>query len=376
MVRLVTTWVKCVLRFGEETVASYSSVGAASGVRPRATMKQVARLAGVGVKTVSRVVNGEPNVADATAERVWEAVRELDYHVDLRAGSLRRPGGATRTIALLVGSVDNPFAGELHRGVEDVAREHDVAVLASSLDERPDREVAAVEDSIRRHVDGIIVNTTTVDGAALERVLHLGVPIVFVDRAPHAVEADCVTSDTQSAAERATLHLLERGHRRIALLTERLNVATAVERREGFNAAFAAYGADAGGALVVSGLVGPEAAERAVTGLFSEPSPPTAIFSGQNLLTEGALHALHTLDLRKRIAHIGFDDLPLADMLQPALTVVRQDPRRMGRVAAQRLFRRLEGEALQPEHIVIPTQFITRGSGEIGPDDRLDLPTS
>ncbi len=367
MVRLVTTWVKCVLRFGEETVASYSSVGAASGVRPRATMKQVARLAGVGVKTVSRVVNGEPNVADATAERVWEAVRELDYHVDLRAGSLRRPGGATRTIALLVGSVDNPFAGELHRGVEDVAREHDVAVLASSLDERPDREVAAVEDSIRRHVDGIIVNTTTVDGAALERVLHLGVPIVFVDRAPHAVEADCVTSDTRSAAERATLHLLERGHRRIALLTERLNVATAVERREGFNAAFAAYGADAGGALVVSGLVGPESAERAVTGLFSEPSPPTAIFSGQNLLTEGALHALHRLDLRRRIAHIGFDDLPLADMLQPALTVVRQDPRRMGRVAAQRLFRRLEGEALQPEHIVIPTQFITRGSGEIGP---------
>ncbi|WP_220092995.1 LacI family DNA-binding transcriptional regulator [Actinomyces sp. Z5] len=357
-------------------MTSYSSAGATPGMQRRATMKQVARLAGVGVKTVSRVVNGEPNVSDATAERVWDAVRELDYHVDLRAGSLRRPGGATRTIALLVGSVDNPFAGELHRGVEDVAREHDVAVLASSLDEEPEREVAAVEDSIRRHVDGIIVNTTTADGAALERVLHLGVPIVFVDRAPHGIEADRVTSDTRAAAERATAHLLERGHRRIALLTERLNVATAVERQEGFAAAFTSRGADADGAIVVSGLVGAGAAECAVTGLFNEPCPPTAIFSGQNLLTEGALHALHNLELRNRIAHIGFDDLPLADMLQPALTVVRQDPRRMGRVAAQRLFRRLEGEVLRPEHIVIPTQFITRGSGEIEPDDRLDLPIS
>jgi len=348
-------------------VGSYSSAGSTPGVQRRATMKQVARLAGVGVKTVSRVVNGEPNVADATAERVWDAVRELDYHVDLRAGSLRRPGGATRTIALLVGSVDNPFAGELHRGVEDVAREHDVAVLASSLDEEPVREVAAVEDSIRRHVDGIIVNTTTVDGAALERVLHLGVPIVFVDRAPHNVEADRVTSDTRAAAKRATLHLLQRGHTRIALLTERLNVATAVERWEGFSAAFEQFGADADGAVLVSGLVGAAAAERAVLELMNGPQPPTAIFSGQNLLTEGALHALHLLGLRDRIAHVGFDDLPLADMLQPALTVVRQDPRRMGRVAAQRLFRRLEGEALQSEHIVIPTQFITRGSGEIAP---------
>ncbi|WP_218961874.1 LacI family DNA-binding transcriptional regulator [Actinomyces ruminis] len=357
-------------------MASYSSAGSAAGSQRRATMKQVARLAGVGVKTVSRVVNGEPNVADATAERVWEAVRELDYHVDLRAGSLRRPGGATRTIALLVGSVDNPFAGELHRGVEDVAREHDVAVLASSLDEEPEREVAAVEDSIRRHVDGIIVNTTTADGAALERVLHLGVPIVFVDRAPHGIEADCVTSDSRAAAERATAHLLERGHRRIALLTERLNVATAVERREGFAAAFTSRGADADGAIVVSGLVSAEAAERAVAELMGGPLPPTAIFSGQNLLTEGALHALHKLELRDRVAHIGFDDLPLADMLQPALTVVRQDPRRMGRVAAQRLFRRLEGEALPPEHIVIPTQFIARGSGEIEPDGRPDPPTA
>ena len=90
--------------------------------RPRATMKNVAALAGVGTKTVSRVINGEPNVSVATAERVWNAVRALDYHVDLQAGSLRRADGRTRTLGLLVGSVDNPFAAAIHRAVEDVCQ--------------------------------------------------------------------------------------------------------------------------------------------------------------------------------------------------------------------------------------------------------------
>ena len=333
--------------------------------RGRPTMKQVARLAGVGTKTVSRVVNGEPNVAPGTAERVWDAVRALDYHVDLRAGSLRRPGRATRTIALLVASVDNPFAGQIHRGVEDVARAHDVAVLASSLDEEPEREAAAVEDSIRRHVDGIIVNTTTQDGSALQRVARIEVPIVFVDRAPRGPAVDCVTSDTRVASERATAHLLQRGHRRIVLLTERLHVATAVERRQGFLDAYATAGADASQALVLSGLVGARAAWSALLEAMSAEHPPTAVFSGQNLLTEGAVQALNELGLRRSVAHVGFDDLPLADVLDPGLTVVRQDPQTMGRLAAERLFARMAGAVTGPEHLVLPTELVCRGSGEI-----------
>lgn len=281
-------------------------------------------------------------------------------------GALRSCGRATRTIALLVASVDNPFAGEIHRGVEDVARAHDVAVLASSLDEEPEREVAAVEDSIRRHVDGIIVNTTTADGSALRRVARLDVPIVFVDRTPSGPAVDCVTSDTRSASQRATAHLLQRGHRRIVLLTERLHVATAVERRRGFLDAYAAAGLDASGALVLSGLVGAQAARAALEEVMASPQPPTAVFSGQNLLTEGAVHALSALGLRRTVAHVGFDDLPLADVLDPGLTVVRQQPRTMGRQAAERLFARLAGSTEGPEHLVVPTELVCRGSGEIG----------
>ena len=101
----------------------------AGGAGRRPTMKEVAALAGVGIKTVSRVVNGEPMVTEATAQRVWDAVERLDYHLDQRAGSLRRSDGATSSIALLVSDVANPFAGELHRGVEDVARARAVAVI-------------------------------------------------------------------------------------------------------------------------------------------------------------------------------------------------------------------------------------------------------
>src|SRR6476659_4038742 len=116
------------------------SVPAPSPVRrPRATMKNVAALAGVGIKTVSRVINSEPNVSVATAERVWNAVRALDYHVDLQAGSLRRADGRTRTLGLLVGSVDNPFAAAIHRAVEDAALEHAVSVFGRGLAADPAR---------------------------------------------------------------------------------------------------------------------------------------------------------------------------------------------------------------------------------------------
>ncbi len=342
----------------------------AGGAGRRPTMKDVAALAGVGIKTVSRVVNGEPMVTEATARRVWDAVERLDYHLDQRAGSLRRSDGATSSIALLVSDVANPFAGELHRGVEDVARARGVAVLASSLDEDPEREAEVIRDSIRRHVDGIILDTVSHDPATLSGVLALGVPTVLVDRALPGVDTDCVTSDTRAAAARATRHLLDGGHRRLALLTERLIVPTAVERRDGFLDALGEAGLREQDALLVSGLTSAERAERALAGLLASPRPPTAVLSAQNLIAEGAVRALWRAGLQHAIAHVGFDDLPLADVLDPGLTVIRQDPQRMGRLAAERLFRRLDGEALEAEHLIVPTRLIVRGSGEIRPPGR------
>ncbi len=333
--------------------------------RRAATMKQVAALAGVGAKTVSRVINDEPRVAPETAARVWDAIRALDYHVDMRAGSLRRAGGRTLTLGLLVSSVDNPFAGEVHRGVEDVARARGVAVLAVSLHEDPVREKSAVEDFIRRRLDGIILSTTSTDVSYLSTTLIRGMPMVFIDRRPLGLSVDAVTSDNREAAALATRSLIARGHRRIAFLGERSTIRTSAERHQGFLDAFGEAGVPTGEATVIFGLSSAREAQEALGALLDSDQPPTAVFGGQNLITVGALHALHSRGMQHRIALIGFDDLELADLLDPGVTVIRQDPRKLGRVAAERMFSRLDGGVLAPEHIIVPTEFIERGSGEI-----------
>lgn len=328
-------------------------------------MKQVAALAGVGTKTVSRVINSEPNVTTATAKRVWDAIRALDYHVDMQAGSLRRAGGRTRTLGLLISSVDNPFAGGIHRAVESVSRERGVAVLASSLDDDPSREVLAVREFIRRRVDGLVLTTASPDMSYLAPTISLGVPIIFVDRAPAGLSADVVTSDNREAAANATRHLIRRGHRRLALLVDRQQIHTAIERRQGFLDALGEAGIPTGDAQIVADIHDASESAPAMAALLAGDNPPTAVFSAQNLITVGVLHALRAAGKEREVAVVGFDDLPLADLLEPGLTVVAQDPHTIGRIAAERVFRRLDGEHLPIEHVVVPTRLIQRGSGEI-----------
>lgn len=328
-------------------------------------MKQVASLAGVSMKTVSRVINAEPSVTEATAQRVWEAIGALDYHVDMQAGSLRRSDRRTHTIGLLVSSVDNPFAGSLHRAVEDMASQRGVAVFASSLDDDPSREERAVDAFMRRRVDGLILTTVSQDVSYLSATLRRGTPLVFVDRTPPGIAADAVRSDNFAAAEKGAAHLARHGHRRIALITDRATIHTAAERERGFMSAMAAAGISREEAIVVNGIHDSADARTTVLELLERDDAPTAIFSAQNLITVGALEALRERGLSKSVALVGFDDIPLAAHIEPGVTVIAQDPYRMGTVAAERLFRRLDGESLPPEHITIPTRLIERGSGEI-----------
>ncbi|WP_301111918.1 LacI family DNA-binding transcriptional regulator [Microbacterium sp.] len=335
--------------------------------RPRATMKHVAALAGVGVKTVSRVINDEPNVTEATAERVWNAVRELDYQLDLQAGSLRRADGRTRTLGLLVGSVDNPFAGAIHRAVEDIASARGVAVFASSMDDDAGRESEAVRAFLQRRVDGLILTTASDHPEYLPLLRERGLPVVYVDREPVEPDVDSVASDNRAGAAAATAHLLAHGHRRIALLTDRLDLITARERRQGYFDALAEAGVPVSEELIVTGLHQAEEAQAALARLLASDAPPTAVFSAQNLITIGAVHALRAAGLSHSTALVGFDDVALADLMDPGVTVVAQDPQRMGTLAAERLFALLGDDDEAPVKTVVPVTLIPRGSGEIAP---------
>jgi LacI family transcriptional regulator len=330
-------------------------------------MVDVAALARVGLKTVSRVVNSEPGVSPELEARVRRAIEQLNYRRDANAATLRRLGRKTQTIGLVLEDVSNPFSSELHRAVEDAARERGVLVFAGSCDEDPDRERELIGSFRERRVDGIIVVPASHDHGYLYDERRAGTALVFVDRPASHLDADSVVSDNFGGAIQAVAHLLERGHRRIGFLGDLLSISTATERCRGYAQALEAAGIPVDGKLVRTELRDPDAAARAIDAMLALSEPPTAFFTGQNLLTIGAVHALREAGREREIALIGFDDIALADMLDPAISVAAQDPQALGRAAADQLFRRLDGDTLAAVHQVIPVTLIARGSGEIRP---------
>ena len=333
--------------------------------RSRATIRDVAALAGVGIKTVSRVINHEANVSVATREKVEQAVVALNFTPNQGAGALRRGDRKTLTLGLLLDAVDNPFSAAIHRAVEGAAWERATAVFGASFGEDPERERALVEAFTRRRVDGLVLTTISDDHTYLQTERDQGVPMVFVDRPPRGLEADTVLTDNREASVTAVSHLLAHGHRDIAFLSDDLEVSTARERHRGYVEAMGEAGVPVG--PVVTGLRSVEAAYEAVRSVVSAPGRPTALFTGQNLVSIGAIRALHDLGLQHEVAMVGFDDVFLADMLEPALTVVAQDPAEMGRTAAARVFARLDGDDSPAVTSVVPAQLVVRGSGEIRP---------
>jgi LacI family transcriptional regulator len=330
-------------------------------------MKEVAALAKVSIKTVSRVVNGEAGVSPGLARRVMAASERLDYRHNLTASSLRRSDGRSATIGIVLEDVANPFSSALHRAIEDVAVQRGVLVLASSSDEDEDRERRLVAAFASRRVDGLIIQPSSQDHSYLLTERKAGTAIVFVDRPPAFLDADTVLTDNAAGVRRGVRHLIAHGHRRIGYLGDLHTIATAAERHRGYVEELADHNIEVDESLVRLDLRGIEKSEAAATELLSSPEPPTALFTGQNLVTIGAFRVLRRMGLHHRIALIGFDDILLADLLEPGITVIAQDPAAIGRAAAEILFRRLDGDRSPSEHRVVVSRMITRGSGEIAP---------
>jgi LacI family transcriptional regulator len=322
-------------------------------------MRDVARSAGVSLKTVSRVVNGETTVAPDLAARVHAAVESLHYRPHIGASMLRRNDRRTRTIGLLLDDVSNPFSAAVHRAVEDEARRHGVHVLTGSLDEDPARERELARAFAGRQADGLIVAPTGSDQSHL-RALDL--PIVLVDRTASGFAADSVLATNTGGALGAVRHLRTYGHRRIAYLGGLVRLHTTRSRFEGYRSALAEAGLEPFGA---HDLHDEASAARATEAVLSGPDPPTALFTSRYPITIGAVRTLRRLRRHREVALVGFDDFPLADLLEPGITVVAQDPAAMGRAAARALFERISGAGGPPRRFEIATTLITRGSGEL-----------
>jgi LacI family transcriptional regulator len=194
-----------------------------------------------------------------------------------------------------------------------------------------------------------------------------GVALAFVDRPPTSIDADCVLSENRRGAERAVAHLIAHGHRRIAFLGDRPGVHTAFERLAGYRAALTEARIPEDPDLIFHPRHRAADAYDLTAGLLRADNPPTALFTSQNLITIEALRALHHAGRQHEIALVGFDDVPLAEAIEPGITVVTQDALGLGRHAAELLFSRLDGYDGPARRIVLPTPLIERGSGELPP---------
>lgn len=328
-------------------------------------MRDVAALAGVSFKTVSRVVNDEAGVSAGLRERVRAAAEQLNYRHNLHASNLRRTAPRTATVGALLQDVGNSFSAGLLRSLENGLRERGIAVLAASLDEEPGRERALVRELVARRVDGLVLMPATTSQEYLISERRAGLPTVFVDRAPHGVDADSVTVDNRAGGQLAARHLIAHGHRRIALLGDLMAIETAAARLAGFTDVLAHAGLAV--TAVRYDLRSAAAAQAALAELLSQPDPPTAVFAGRNDLSIGAVRALRAAGLSHTVALVGFDDFPLADLLDPGLTVIHQDVARVGAEVARLLFDRLDGDSSSPVHVVLAPTLVVRGSGELAP---------
>ena len=328
-------------------------------------MKDVGAVAGVSLATVSRVVNGEDSVRPELADKVRAAVVLLGYRRDLTATNLRRADRHSASIGVVFEDVSDPFHAAVLRGIETVARRRGVLPLVGSSDEDGARERELAEAFLARRVDGLVVVPSGRDHSYLEPERDAGVAVVFVDRPPAHIDADCALSDNAGGAFAAAAHLLAAGHRRVGFLGGRETSFSARERLHGYRRALEANRLPFDPALVRMGLHDSRAASEAAGDLLAGEAAPTALVSAQDVITIGTVDRLRTLDLRSTVALVGFDDLVLADAVDPALTVVAQDGDRLGRAAAELLFARLDGDRGAARRVVVPTTLVVRGSGEL-----------
>ncbi|MDG4825489.1 LacI family DNA-binding transcriptional regulator [Asanoa sp. WMMD1127] len=330
---------------------------------PRPRLRDVAQAAQTSTKTASRVINGDERVSASTRARVEQAVVDLGYRPDPLARSLRR--GQDETIGVVVDEVGDPFFASVIGEIERMALDRGISVIIASTRRRAERERIVLDGLLQRRVAGLIIASISDTHA----YLHTSpCPLVFIDRPAEDLAADAVVVDDHGGARMAVEHLMRHGHRRIAYIGDRLHTATARHRLAGYRAALEAAGIAPDDALVAEVEPAKGDAGVAAETLLRLPDPPTAVFSANTRCSLGSLPTIHRLR-RTDIGFISFGDFAMADTLTPAITIVDHSPEAIGRLAAQRLFSRLAGEAPPVETILAPLRIVARGSGELASRD-------
>mgnify|MGYP006300208259 CR=1 FL=1 len=327
------------------------------------TIYDVAQHAGVAPATVSRVLNDSGYVSDDTRRRVRQAIDELGYAPNRLARGLRSK--QTQTLGLVVTDITNPFWTTVARGVEDVASEHGFSVILCNTDESDAKQEQYVNLLLEKQVDGFLLVPASGDTSAVAQLQQRDVPLVILDRAV-PLPVDTVRCDSEVGAYDLVMHLLNLGHRRIGLLGGSPTVSTAQDRLRGYRRALQQAGIPVDEDLILHRDYTQEAGYVMTQAILALPERPTALFAVNNFIAIGAVRALREANVRipEDMALVGFDDLPLALMVEPFLTVAAQPAYEMGAKATALLLERINAEETPDTHseMVLPTELIVRRS--------------
>lgn len=326
----------------------------------RPTLRQVAAVADVGIKTASRALNGEPGVAPATLARVQAAAASLGFRPNALARELRSKQRST-TVGLVIGDLANPFYSTIAAAVERTLTPHGQQLIIASHEESPDRQRRIVQTLVERRVEALLLVPAGGDATYLAAELAMELRIVALDRPLFGVDVDTVLIDNRGGTAAAVHDLVARGHRRIGFVGDEEHLWTIRERLAGFTSAVLDHGLQLEPDLVRTGAHNADVAESLAKSLLEMPRPPTAIFASNNIALFGTLRAVSRA--RATVDLVGFDRFEAADLVEAPVSLVEYDPAEMGRLAAAFVMERMGNPPAPPRTVVLPTHLTHPGRG-------------
>ncbi len=328
-----------------------------------ATMKDVARKAGVSTSTVSHVINNNRFVSEGVREKVERVIRELNYAPSALARSLKI--NQTHTIGMLLTASSNPFYAEVVRGVEDSCYERGYSLILCNTAGDEQRMNRSLETLLQKRVDGLLIMCTESHLPSADILnRYPSIPTVMMDWAPFEGRGDIIQDNALLGGELATQHLIDSGYTQIACIAGPLDKTPARMRLEGYQNAMAKNGLDILPGYIVKGDFEFQGGYNAMIELLALETPPQAVFTSNDAMAVGVYHALYQagLQIPQDMAVMGYDDIELARYLSPPLSTIHQPKNELGELAIDTLIHRLRDPDVSQQTLVLTPELIVRGS--------------